>query len=92
MPGGRLNPFSVNSIMEQFGGDTDANIKAKEKKHEKTLLGLKQKMSELGLKTPFVDLSIMVNYSSSSMGWLLNNDIKYDDSSWVHQGFQRWML
>ena len=88
MPGGRLNPFSVNSIMEQFGGDTDANIKAKEKKHEKTLLGLKQKMSELGLKTPFVDLSIMVN---SSLRWLLNN-IKYDDSSWVLRAFQRWML
>ena len=78
--------------MEQFGGDTDANTKAKEKKHEKTLLGLKQKMSELGLKTPFVDLSIMVNYSSSSLGWLLSNIKCIDDSSWVLRAFQRWML
>ena len=57
MPGGRQNPLSVTNIVEQLG---NAVNKAKDKKHEKTS-SLKQKMSELGLKNPYVDLSIKVS-------------------------------
>ena len=66
MPGGRMNPFSVTSIIEQLG---DTANKAKDKKHEKTS-SLRQKMSELGLTTPYVDLSIKVNQVVVGVGWL----------------------
>ena len=56
MPGGRLNPLTVTNIVEQLGNNMN---KAKDKKHEKTS-SLRQKMSELGLTTPYVDLSIKV--------------------------------
>jgi hypothetical protein len=54
MPGGHMNPFSVTNILEQLSDPTN---KAKDKKNEKRS-SLKQNMSELGLRDPYVDLSI----------------------------------
>ena len=82
MPGGRQNPLSVTNIVEQLG---NAVNKAKDKKHEKTS-SLKQKMSELGLKNPYVDLSIKVSQvynkvESSKLAY----DIKIYPSITVHR-------
>lgn len=57
MPGGRLNPLSVTNILEQLGGTVN---KGKDKMESKTSI-LTQKMRELGLTIPYVDLSIQVN-------------------------------
>lgn len=57
MPGGRLNPLSVTNILEQLG---DTVNKGKDKAQSKTSV-LTQKMGELGLEIPYVDLSIQVN-------------------------------